>query len=189
MVAIDTLTVGTISPVIQSPRGYHIFTVTERIPEGFLPFDKMKPTIRRTFAADFSEKIRTEKVAVLKEKYGVTVEEGALSDSPLNRGVEDIQKAEEASNLFEMAQRTSDPLKRVAYYKEIVNDYPDDEHACEAQFMVGFVYSEELNNFELAREALQVVIDREEGCTDEIKSSAVWLLENMGQAPPEFETD
>lgn len=186
---IDSLTVGTISPVVQTSKGFHVLTVTERIPEALLPFEKMKETIQRTFQSSFNDKVRKEKVAVLQEKYGVTI----MSDKIANVGEvldeEAVAKTEEAQILFERAQKVADPQQRIDYYEEIIRDYPEDEHVCEAQFMVGFVYSEELNNFDLARDALQAVIDRETGCSDELKSSARWMLENMGKEPPKFETD
>lgn len=189
MTAIDTLTVGTISPVIQTPKGFHVFTVTDRIPEEHLPFDKMKETIKRTFQPDFNERVRKEKVAVLREKYGVTI----LSDKIANTGEvldeKEVARDEEAQLLFERAQKVNDPKQRIEYYQEILDNYPDDEHVCEAQFMIGFVYAEELNDFDKARDALQAVIERETGCTDELKSSARWMLENMGKEPPEFEAD
>ena len=101
----------------------------------------------------------------------------------------DFAKAEEAKILFERAQKVNDPKQRIDYYEEIIEKYPEDEHVCEAQFMIGFVYAEELNNFDEARTALQSVINMETGCSDELKSSARWMLENMGKEPPDFETD
>ncbi len=189
MTAIDSLTVGTISPVVKTGNGYHVFTVTERIPEEHLQFDKMKETIQRTFQGAHEEKVRKDKVAVLREKYGVTIIDEKIDNVGLMLDKKAVAAAEEAQVLFERAQATNEPEKRISYYKEIVKNYPDDEHACEAQFMVGFVYSEELNNFELAREALQAVIDRTEGCSEELKTTATWMLENMGKEPPEFESD
>ncbi len=186
---IDSLTIGTISPVIRTPKGFHVFTVTERTPETVIPFEKASETIRRTFQAQFNDKVRKEKVAVLREKYGVRIDEESLAESRGPATKEEIDAAEEAQALFELAQKTTDPQKRVGYYQEIVDRYPEDEHACEAQFMVGFVYSEELNKFDLARRALEEVVKRPNGCSEEMKKSARWMLENMGKEPPSFEDD
>ncbi len=189
MIAIDSLTVGTISPVFETPKGFHIFTVSERIPEAHFPFEKMKETILRTFQSPFSEKVRKEKVAVLKEKYGVTIQSDKIAVVGKTLDEKALARIEEAQTLFERAQKVTDPIQRIGYYQEIIDQYPKDEHVCEAQFMIGFVYSEELNDFDLARDALQAVINRETGCSDELKSSARWMLENMGKEPPTFETD
>ncbi len=188
MKCIDSLTIGTLSPVVRTGRGFHVFTVTERIPEGYLPFDKMKSTIRRTFAKDFSNKVRNEKVAHIRDKFGVEIfPVTGLADIAIENP-KDEKKRELAKKLFEMAQLTSDPRTRIKYYKEIVQDHPGDEHAMEAQFMIGFVYSEELNDFDLARDAFQTVLDRED-CPEDLRDSATWMLQNMGQEPPEFETN
>ncbi len=183
---IDTLTIGTLSPVVRSPIGFHVLTVTERIPEAYIPYEKLKDDIRRTFSSDFVEEVRTEKVDALKEKYPVKIltEDLAESNEALDEG--QVSRAEEAKKLFEMAQITSDPRKRIQYYREIVEKFPNDEHACEAQFMIGFVYSEELNDFDKAREALAKVKERAD-CKEEMVTSAQWLLDNMGKEPPPFE--
>lgn len=183
---IDTLTIGTFSQVVRSPIGFHVLEVTERIPEGYIPFDKLKDDIRRTFASDFVEEVRVTKVSAIKEKLGVNILTENLSETKEALDEGETSQAEEAQKLFEMAQITSDPRKRIGYYREILNKFPDDAHACEAQFMVGFVYSEELNDFDKAREALAKVKERSD-CKEEMVSSAQWLLDNMGKEPPPFE--
>jgi hypothetical protein len=59
--------------------------------------------------------------------------------------------------------------------------------ACQAQFMIGFVYSEELHDLDKARDALDKVLSGNLGCTEEIRKNARWLLDNMGAEPPTFQ--
>ncbi len=92
-------------------------------------------------------------------------------------------------NLIEfIKKRQGDELRAdVKIYQEILASFPGDVHACEAQFMIGFVYAEELNDFDLAREALAEIVEGNMECTDDLRDSAKWMLENMGKEPPEFE--
>jgi hypothetical protein len=59
--------------------------------------------------------------------------------------------------------------------------------ACQAQFMIGFVYSEELHDLDKARAALERVTNGDLGCSDELLKNARWLLDNMGSEPPSFQ--
>ena len=87
--------------------------------------------------------------------------------------------------LFTLAQDTEDPLQRLSYYGELIVSYPDGEHADEAQFMIGFIQSEEIGNHEAARNAFQRLL--EEYPESELVDSANWMIENMGKETPPFE--
>jgi len=180
---IDTITVGKISPVVATGRGFHVLVVERRTPPAVVPFDKVKETIRRNQTPVFAEKIRKEKVGLLKEKYGAKVVRQPVPAQPAE-GEGDAERP--AAKLFELAQSTTDPLSRIRYYDEIVRNHPDDPFACQAQFMIGFVYSEEMHDFDKARVAFERVLSAPEGCSDELRKNAKWMLDNMGSEPPEF---
>ncbi|MBN1827327.1 MAG: peptidyl-prolyl cis-trans isomerase [Candidatus Eisenbacteria bacterium] len=183
---IDTLTIGTISPVIKGPKGYHVFTVEQRNAEAVMPFEKVQETIRRNYASAFAEEVRKAKVKELHEKYGSRI----LKDPTQVVESEELDEDRQAAKIFQLAQNATDPLQRIKYYDEIVRNHPDDPYACEAQFMIGFVYSEELHNFDRAREAFEKVLARGgDGCKQELIDSATWMLQNMGGTPPEFNED
>ena len=179
---IDSLTVGKISPVVKTGKGYHVITIEKRNPSTEVPFEKVRETIQRNYANSFADKVRKNKVAALREKYGTEI-----VGNPFSPAVREDEEKRPAEKLFELAQATSDPQKRIKYYNEIVNNHTDDPYACEARFMIGFVYSEEMHDFDRAREAFQKVIDHPEGCEEELMNNARWMLENMGAEPPEFE--
>ena len=63
--------------------------------------------------------------------------------------------------------------------------YPEGEHADEAQFMIGFIQAEELNNYDAARNALNRMLEHYPA--SELAESAHWMLENMGSEAPPFE--
>ncbi len=183
---IDTLTVGTVSPIVETGKGFHILTVDQRHPEEVLPFEKAQRTIQAQHGPEFAEKVRKEKAGLLREKYGVQILKDPTPEVAVDPE-EEGKAARSAAKLFELAQSSTQPMDRIKYYDEIVRNYSDDEHACEAQFMIGFVYSEELHNYDLAREAFLKVMERKETCDGELVQSAEWMLENMGTEPPPFE--
>ncbi|RPJ46901.1 MAG: hypothetical protein EHM19_03660 [Candidatus Latescibacterota bacterium] len=181
---IDTITVGKISPPVRTGKGFHVLTVERRNPSALVPFEKVVDMIRRNHSATFAEKIRKEKVGALREKYGVKIlrePTAAPDEKPVAEG------ERPAAKLFELAQSTADPQARLKYYDEIVRNHPDDPVACEAQFMIGFVYSEELHDFDKARTALEKVVNDDKRCGEEMRKNARWLIENMGSEPPEFQ--
>ncbi|MBM3321157.1 MAG: peptidyl-prolyl cis-trans isomerase [Candidatus Eisenbacteria bacterium] len=180
---IDTLTVGTISPPVKTAKGYHVITVERRTPETLMAFEKIRDTIRRNYSPVFAEKVRKERVSALREKYKTRIvrEPGVAAAGGAE---EDAERP--AAKLFDLAQATTDPKDRIKYYNEIVRNYPDDPHACEAQFMIGFVYSEELHDYDQARAAFAKVRD-DNRCGEDLHKNAEWMLEHMGTEPPEFQ--
>jgi TolA-binding protein len=76
-----------------------------------------------------------------------------------------------------MAQMESDPRTRIQYYRDIVNQYPNEKNAPEALFMIGFTYAEDLMDFVQARRTFDELIKKypESG----IVESAKRMTENM----------
>ncbi|MFH0778124.1 MAG: tetratricopeptide repeat protein, partial [Candidatus Eisenbacteria bacterium] len=79
--------------------------------------------------------------------------------------------------LFQAAMDTKDSRQRVAIYEDLVKRYPESKHAAQAQFMIGFICSEELKDYGRAEEAFKVVIA--EYPDSELVDSARWMIENM----------
>lgn len=183
-VIIDTLSIGGISPIVQTGKGYHIFTVLRRDPETVMPFEKMEDVILRNHGAQFAAEVREEKVGLLREKFNAQI--FALHDE-VEEEEEELAEDRTAAKLFALAQSSNSPMKRIKYYKEIVTNHSDDPFACEAQFMIGFVYSEELHDYDQARGAFEKVLGLRDTCKKDLVESATWMLENMGTAPPDFQ--
>ncbi len=69
-------------------------------------------------------------------------------------------------------------------YKKLIEVYPDDPDNYKPLFMIGFNYSEYLNDYENARIYFQRVVD--EYPESELVTSAEFMLENMGKSPEEI---
>jgi len=62
-------------------------------------------------------------------------------------------------------------------YEEILKVYPDSPRVYKAQFLIGFVYSENLKDYEKARENYKKVIEKYPDC--DLADDAKYMLETM----------
>lgn len=70
-------------------------------------------------------------------------------------------------------------------YERLLKLYPDDEENYKALFLMGFNYSEYLNDYDKARMYFERVLDEYPDC--DLTTSAKWMLDNMGKSPDEIE--
>ena len=166
--------VGEITPVLQSDEGWHVIRIEEKEDESAKPLDEVRDIIENSMKPPKVRESFREVLAQLKDDLNATLNEDAFRQKP---------RTEE--ELFTLAQETEDPLRRLTYYSELVFNYPDGEHSDEAQFMIGFIQAEELGNYEAARGALERMLETYPD--SELRQSAEWMLENMGEGAPPFE--
>jgi outer membrane protein assembly factor BamD (BamD/ComL family) len=86
---------------------------------------------------------------------------------------------EELFNLAQQAENEENFEKAIDFYSILLKKYPNNEHNYKAQFMIGFIFSEELKNYDKAREAMQKVVDNYPDC--DLADDALWMLEHMGE--------
>ena len=166
--------VGEVTDPISSDMGWHVVYVEENIEAGTKPLEEVREQIRTSLLPELTRTHYDVVLEQLKESYGVRVNEEVFRAKP---------RTEE--ELFTLAQETDDPLTRLDYYSELVFNYPEGEHAAEAQFMIGFIHAEELQNYDAARNAFERMKMRYPD--SELIESADWMLENMGEENPPFE--
>lgn len=90
--------------------------------------------------------------------------------------------AKQDTMLFALAQTEQNMgrgVEAISRYEELLKKFPKSSMAYKAQFMIGFIYSENLLNYDKAREAYQKVIDNYPN--SEVVESAKWMLANMGK--------
>ena len=86
---------------------------------------------------------------------------------------------EELFSLAQQAENEENFEKAIDFYSILLRKYPNNEHNYKAQFMIGFIYSEELKDYDKAREAMQKVADNYPDC--DLADDARWMLEHMGE--------
>lgn len=80
------------------------------------------------------------------------------------------------------AQQARDSEAAVAVYESIARYYPEGEDGAKAQFMVGYIYANDLGDTAKARDAYETFISRYEGEVDSaLILSAKLEIETLGQ--------
>jgi outer membrane protein assembly factor BamD (BamD/ComL family) len=87
--------------------------------------------------------------------------------------------------MFQDAQQAGAPQLRIDAYRKVVETYPDADISPQALFMVGFVYSEELKNYDEADKAFHELLARYP--KSELTASATWMVDHMrSEEAPSF---
>ncbi len=79
----------------------------------------------------------------------------------------------EAQSFSEKGDFTS----AIKTYEEILKLYPESLNSCRAQFLIGFVYSENLKDHDKAKEVYQKVIEKYPDC--DLADDAKFMIESM----------
>ncbi len=94
-----------------------------------------------------------------------------------------------ADSLLQSAQNLmeTNPETAVEYFKLFIERFPEHERAHQAQFLIGFTYSEQIADYDSAVEAFQAVIDNYP--ESDFVDDAEWMIQNMGVPPEELLLD
>jgi peptidyl-prolyl cis-trans isomerase C len=171
---------GGISHPLRTDLGYHVVKVETHEPERVRTLESVpKASLERKIYSQKFEAAFRRTIDSLETKYTVRVDEKALLG-------EEGYTEHEARRLFEQAQGTSDAVARIKLYEQIIQTHGESKFAAQAQFMIGFVYAEELKDETKARAALEQVIARYP--QSELVDSARWMLENMARGTPALDS-
>jgi len=131
-------------------------------------FDEVKAQIFNELYNERREEALERAYARLEEAYDV--ERFGWARSYDDMTVEELLAATEEAVM---------PSVQIEVYKKIYERFPDDAMADKALFMVGFIYSEELGDYEEAGVYFRRL--KEEYPTSDFVKPADWMLENMGK--------
>jgi hypothetical protein len=168
---------GTLIGPVETDLGYHLFWIYEKIEEGSSPLEEVRSSIIDALRPGLvSTYLRETVLPSLREEYGVEVNEEAFLPDP----------AIPADSLMQMAQNLmgTDPQTAITYFGLFLERYPDHEKADQAQFLIGFTYSEQLMDYDAARAAFTEMIEEYPG--SELVDDAEWMIENMETPIEEF---
>jgi len=168
---------GELSDVVHTKLGYHIAQAYERNEPDLRPFDTVKKRIEDQLSSERVQKIRSETFLTLQKEFPVTYMIEDSSVAPGGEAAQPPQVANSPEELFQAAMDSKDSNQRIGIYRELVKRFPDSKYAAQAQFMIGFIYSEELKDYDKAEGALKAVIDKYPN--SELVDSARWMLKNM----------
>lgn len=161
-----------VSEPFQTPAGWTLARVEELREPRQRPFEEVRDDVIGRIVRARSTTGLPQLLVELKERYDV-----AVLEEP------DAKSAEE---LFAEAQAAPLPQRRIVLYEELVERFPEHEHAVDSQFMIGFLLSEEIGDAERARAAFERVIEM--APDSDLAQSARWML-TSGEEEPEFQDD
>jgi peptidyl-prolyl cis-trans isomerase C len=167
---------GRIGGPYQTDRGWHVIRVNSITPESVRSFDQMKAMIVRQLGSEQQQSYYQELLQRARRQLGVEEDSAAI------RRFVSMKKT--PRELFEDAQRIGPADQRILAYRRVVDEHPDADVSPQALFMVGFIHSEELKQYEAAEVVFRELLERYPG--SELTESARWMLEHMRSdaAPP-----
>jgi hypothetical protein len=165
-----------LSKVIKSGNGYHIVFISDKIAAKVRPFESARKNIEDGFIKERVADLRKDFYSEFSSKYPV---EYLIPDSSVSpqRSTLPPEIASTPEDLFQAAMDSKDSRQRIAIYEELIKKFPDSKYASQAQFMIGFIYSEELEDYRRAQVAFRIVV--EQYPESELVDSAKWMIENM----------
>ncbi|HVP15635.1 MAG TPA: peptidyl-prolyl cis-trans isomerase, partial [Terriglobales bacterium] len=167
---------GKIGGPFKTDRGWHVIKVDEIHAETTRPFETVRPMILRQLSNEKGQAFYRQRLDEVRRQLGVTPDSAAI-----RRFVSQKQGARE---MFKAAQEIGPAADRIAAYRAVVAQYPDSEVSPQAQFMIGFIESEELKSYDQAEAAFRELLKRYP--TSELAGSAQWMIDHMRSedAPP-----
>lgn len=160
---------GAIGGPYRTARGWHVVKVEAVKPEALRPFDQVKALIVRQLGQARSQEHYRANLASEKAALGVAVDSTAVRDF--------VSQRRSAQELFREGQEAGTPTARIAAYRVLLQEYPDSDVSPQAQFMIGFIYSEELKNYDEAEKAFHELLRRYPA--SELAESARWMIGHM----------
>ena len=88
-----------------------------------------------------------------------------------------VSQRKTAQEMFREGQEAGTPTARIAAYRVLLEEHPDSDVSPQAQFMIGFIYSEELKNHDEAEKAFHELLRRYPA--SELAESARWMIAHM----------
>ncbi len=131
-------------------------------------FEEVEPVVRLNLMSRFSQVRYDDFYEDLDTNYPTSFDYDALNAPS--------KPKEDAAELYELAE-VAPPPTAIDYYEKILEFYPDSPEAAKAQFMIGFLFSDKLKNFDAAETAFNTYL--ENWPTGELAESASYMLEHM----------
>lgn len=160
---------GDVGGPVKTDRGWHVLKVEAKKEESFRPFDQVKPVILRQLSSQRSQDFYKQRLEQARKTLGVSPDSAAIKGF--------VSQKKSARDLFNEAQAAGPADVRIEAYKKLLADYPNSDVSPQAQFMIGFIYSEELKNFDEAEKAFQALLAKYPKA--ELASSARWMIAHM----------
>jgi hypothetical protein len=160
---------GVIGGPWKSARGWHVVRIDEFRPESARPFEQVRNVIMRQISQSRNQDFYRKRLDAEKADLGFSIDSAAVEDF--------VAQKKTAQQLFKEGQEAGPPTTRITAYQNLLKEYPNSDVSPQAQFMIGFIYSEELKDYDQAEKAFHTLLDRYPKA--ELAESARWMIAHM----------
>ena len=160
---------GRVGGPYKTNKGWHVLKVDSYHPDGVRSFEQVRTFVMRQIGQQRQQGFYQDVLAKTRARIGVK------PDSAVIKGYLSSKKT--AREMFQDAQQAGTPQERIDAYRRVVALYPDADIAPQAQFMVGFIFSEELKNYDDAEKAFRELLAKHS--KSELAASAQWMVDHM----------
>jgi peptidyl-prolyl cis-trans isomerase C len=148
---------------------WHVIRVDSVKPAGYRPFDQVRGGIIRQMSSKQSQDYYLAKYDEAKGMLGVQADSAAIKKF--------LSLKRSARDMFNDAQTAGGPNERIDAYRKVLDQYPNSDVSPQAQFMIGFIQSEELKDFDSADRSFRLVLEHYPN--SELAASAKWMVDHM----------
>lgn len=160
---------GAIGGPYRTDRGWHVIKVENVREESVRDLEQVRSFIVRQLQQERTQRFYQDQLTRIKAAARVVPDSAAVERW--------LSARKSARELFQEAQGIIAPLERIEMYRRIVDEYPDAEVTPQALFMVGFIHSEELRDYDTAERVFRELLQRYP--KSELATSAQWMIEHM----------
>jgi peptidyl-prolyl cis-trans isomerase C len=153
----------------RTDRGWHVVKVDNVKPESVRPLDAVRGQILRTLGSKKSQDYYQSQLEQAKKSLNVKPDSAAIRNF--------VSQRKTARELFNEAQSAGAPAERITGYRKVLAEYPDSDVSPQAQFMIGFIQSEELKDYDAADASFKSLLSRYP--KSELVPSAQWMIDHM----------
>ncbi len=168
---------GKIAGPWKTEKAWHVVKVEAVHPETVRDFDQVRTFIVRQLGQERTQRYYQEQLTRAKAQFKVSPDSDAIHRW--------ISARKSARDMFQEAQAAGEAGARIAAYRKVVDEYPGADVTPQALFMVGFIHSEELKDYDTAERVFRELLQKYP--KSELASSAQWMVEHMRtDAVPDF---
>lgn len=160
---------GKIGGPYKTDQGWHIIKVENYRAESVRDFDQVRSFIVRQLQQERTQRYYQDQLTRIRGTFKVSPDSAAVNKW--------MSAKKSAREMFQEAQNVPGATERLAMYRQIVDEYPQDEVTPQALFMVGFIQSEEIKDYDAAERVFRELLQKYPN--SELASSAQWMVEHM----------
>lgn len=168
---------GNVGGPYRTAKGWHVIKVDTYHADATRPLDQVRSFITRQISQQRQQSFYQDQLGKAKVRIKVDVDSATIKPYLVSKKT--------AREMFQDAQQAGGPDARIDAYRKVVETYPDAEISPQAQFMIGFIQSEELKKYDDAEKSFRELLAKYP--KSELAASAQWMVDHMRtEEAPDF---